>query len=93
MQNQYSHLYNTSTYVPPSIVRKIEEASPGVGEVFGETRFIHGRNSVESASGQNYMNNLMNVELKNRSTYREMKNKVLYSLDNEIVSHSLLNQL
>lgn len=90
MFNEYSHLYSGVNYQPPSIRKKIEEASPRENEVYGDSR-LGSMHSIESVTGQSSMDYLIDHKLQNRDLYREMKNKTLYSTSSEILAHSMIN--
>ena len=91
MASNYNHLYKTNLYVPPSIIRKLEEVKPRNTEVFGEVnRFFK---SDEAITGQSAMDRLLSFELRNKDTYRDMKNKIKFSLGSDIATHMSLNKL
>ena len=85
---RYSHLYNTSTYMPPSITRKMQEASPNNASI-GITRV----NGNQAIGGTSQMNDLLNRKLQNKDIYCNMKNKAVYSMKTIIIAHSSLNSL
>lgn len=87
----YSHLYKTGAYVPPSVVRAIEEATPTRAEVFGDWRT--NSKTIEAMTGQSRADNLLERKLKNREFYKLMKNKTIYSTNTVITSHAAMNTL
>lgn len=89
--NRYSHLYKTVQYVPPSVIRKMENATPSQNQVYSNVNTNIG--SVMSAGGQGRMDYLLNSTLRNRDIYSDMKNKIMYSLSQDVAIHSSLNQL
>lgn len=89
---RYSHLYNTVRYIPPSVVRQIEEATPSKNETFSKINVNRG-NSIESLTGQTAMESLFERTLRGKETYRSMKNKVMYSLSSDVTTHASLNKL
>ena len=86
----YSHLYNTNTYTPPSILRKMEEnAGSTYRSSFGATR-VGGSNP---AAGVGVNNNLIQDKLRNKDVYRSMKHKTMYSTKSNIIAHASINSL
>ena len=92
INGKYAHLYNTVQYIPPSIIRKIEEAKSKQAQTFNTINVNRG-NSIESISGQSQFDRFLNYELRGRDIYSDMKNKILYSLSSEISTHVDLNTL
>lgn len=90
MEGRYSHLYKGTDYIPPSIVRKIQEANAGIANTFGETR-VNGNNSMKSITGQGALEYLTENKLQNKDLYRRMKDKTIYSMASSITAHSALN--
>lgn len=84
----YQHLYNAATYMPPSITRRMQEASPGTSAI-GATRV----NGNQAIGGVAQMNDLINRKLRNKDIYSNMKNKTIYSMKSSITAHSSLNYL
>ena len=92
MHGKYQHLYKDVDYIPPSVIRKIKEATPGISNTFGETR-VNGNHSIKSATGQTTMEYLLEKKLRNKDLYRRMKDKAIYSDQSSIMAHSALNTL
>lgn len=90
--NRYSHLYKTVQYIPPSVIREIEKAKPNANETYSKISVNRG-NSLESVTGQSGMDRLFNVTLKGKEVYNSMKNKIMYSLSSEVVTHEAMNRL
>lgn len=92
MEGRYKNLYNDVTYIPPSVIRKLEMETPNAGKAFGVSRVNRNR-TIESITGQSEFNRLLNRDLLNRDVYADMKNKIMYSMSQEITDHSILNKL
>lgn len=92
MNEKYKNLYEDVSYIPPSVIRKLEKETPGSNKVFGRT-MVNGSNSIESITGQSEFNRLLTRDLFNRDVYSDMKNKVMYSTSQSITDHASLNQL
>lgn len=84
----YSHLYNTSSYSPPSIKRKMQEAAPSTNTIGGVR--VNGNQAI---GGVSQMDDLLNRKLRNKDVYTNMKNKAVYSMKSSISAHSSLNSL
>lgn len=92
MDGKYKNLYKNVSYVPPSVIRKLEMETPGSGKAFGVT-LVNGNKTIESITGQSEFNRLLNRDLFNRDVYADMKNKIMYSTSQKITDHSILNKL
>ena len=86
----YSHLYNTTTHTPPSILRKMEESAGSTSKTaFGASR-VGGSNP---ANGVGVNNSLIQDKLRNKDVYRSMKHKTMYSTKSNIIAHASINSL
>lgn len=92
MNEKYNNLYENVSYIPPSVIRKLEKETPGSSEIFGRVS-TNGNNSIETITGQSEFTRLLTRDLFNRDVYSDMKNKVMYSTSQTITDHSSLNQL
>lgn len=90
--DRYSHLYKTGVYIPPSVIRKIEQATPDQNLIFNNVNVNRG-NSLEAITNQSKMDNFLNFTLRGRDIYSNMKNKTMYSLSSDIATHASLNTL
>lgn len=91
MMSDYSHLYKTSSYVPPSVIRAIEAATPSQGETIGDWRT--NTKTLDSMTGQARHDNLVNKKLRNREFYKLMKDKAIYTIGTSITAHAAMNSL
>lgn len=89
----YSNLYNSAFFNKDKDFISLNEASQNRGTIFGETRRLHGLKTIENATMQNSFKNLAEKKLQNKDIYKEMKNKVLYTQNSKINTHSLLNKI
>lgn len=89
--SRYSHLYNTAGYVPPSIIRAIEAATPTSGDAIGDWKI--NTKTVESVTGQSKADDFVNNKLKNGDFYDLMKSKTIYTTDSTVASHASMNTL
>ena len=90
--NKYSHLYETSIYIPPSVIRKMEAMMPDSKSIFSDIN-INRKKSIESITGESENDRLLDFTLKNKDLYTDMKNKTMYAVSSDIATHSSLNKL
>lgn len=86
----YSHLYNTNAYTPPSILRKMEESVGSTSKSAFGTTMMGGSNP---ANGVGVNNSLIQDKLRNKDVYRSMKHKTMYSTKSNIIAHASINSL
>lgn len=90
--NKYSHLYETSTYIPPSVIREMEAMIPSSKKMFSYINVNRG-NSIESVTGERTNDRLLDFTLLNKDLYSDMKSKAMYAVSTDIAMHSNLNKL